>query len=186
MANPTTFPFVLRRPVGVGCGGLIGVERRWRARTAGLRTNALVAACATLFVRYGTVTDDHGRPIRGASYAVSVIGFLGAGVILREGGGIRGLNTSATLRCSAADRMIDGRVQLSPARTGDGRAPTGLRVLRDGEDITALRVGVGLDGHPARGPERLVARLSPEPGVRELRRHLDHSSLDMAREATAA
>lgn len=68
---------------------------------AGLRTNVLVAAGATLFVLYAVATDDS-SPTRVASYVVSGIGFLGGGVILREGFNIGGLNTAATLWCSAA------------------------------------------------------------------------------------
>jgi putative Mg2+ transporter-C (MgtC) family protein len=93
--------FALRLAVGVGCGALIGLERQWRARMAGLRTNALVAAGATLFVLYAVATEDS-SPTRVASYVVSGIGFLGGGVILREGFNVRGLNTAATLWCSAA------------------------------------------------------------------------------------
>jgi putative Mg2+ transporter-C (MgtC) family protein len=93
--------FALRLAVGVGCGALIGIERQWRARMAGLRTNALVAAGATLFVLYAAATEDS-SPTRVASYVVSGIGFLGGGVILREGFNVRGLNTAATLWCSAA------------------------------------------------------------------------------------
>src|SRR6201992_2993589 len=93
--------FALRLAVGVGCGSLIGIERQWRARMAGLRTNALVAAGATLFVLYAVATPDS-SPTRVASYVVSGIGFLGGGVILREGANVRGLNTAATLWCSAA------------------------------------------------------------------------------------
>nr|WP_096291141.1 MgtC/SapB family protein [Mycobacterium ahvazicum] len=93
--------FALRLGVGVGCGALVGIERQWRARRAGLRTNALVAAGATLFVLYAVATPDS-SPTRVASYVVSGIGFLGGGVILREGVNVRGLNTAATLWCSAA------------------------------------------------------------------------------------
>lgn len=93
--------FALRLAVGVGCGALIGFERQWRARRAGLRTNALVAGGATLFVLYAAATEDT-SPTRVASYVVSGIGFLGGGVILREGVNVRGLNTAATLWCSAA------------------------------------------------------------------------------------
>jgi putative Mg2+ transporter-C (MgtC) family protein len=85
----------------VGCGALIGLERQWRARMAGLRTNALVAGGATLFVLYAVATEDS-SPTRVASYVVSGIGFLGGGVILRDGFNVRGLNTAATLWCSAA------------------------------------------------------------------------------------
>lgn len=93
--------FALRLSVGAGCGALIGLERQWRARMAGLRTNALVATGATLFVLYAAATEDS-SPTRVASYVVSGIGFLGGGVILREGANVRGLNTAATLWCSAA------------------------------------------------------------------------------------
>src|SRR6202167_4192739 len=93
--------FALRLAVGVGCGSLIGFERQWRARRAGLRTNALVAAGATLFVLYSVATEDS-SPTRVASYVVSGIGFLGGGVILREGVNVRGLNPAAPLWCSGA------------------------------------------------------------------------------------
>jgi len=101
MQTLTIADFALRLGVGVGCGALIGLERQWRARMAGLRTNALVAAGATLFVLYAVATEDS-SPTRVASYVVSGIGFLGGGVILREGANVRGLNTAATLWCSAA------------------------------------------------------------------------------------
>jgi putative Mg2+ transporter-C (MgtC) family protein len=101
MQTLSTADFVLRLAVGLGCGALIGLERQWRARMAGLRTNALVAAGATLFVLYAVAADDTSST-RVASYVVSGVGFLGGGVILREGFNVRGLNTAATLWCSAA------------------------------------------------------------------------------------
>ncbi|OBK29721.1 hypothetical protein A5634_17825 [Mycobacterium asiaticum] len=101
MQSLSVADFALRLGVGVGCGALIGFERQWRARMAGLRTNALVATGATLFVLYSVATEDS-SPTRVASYVVSGIGFLGGGVILREGFNVRGLNTAATLWCSAA------------------------------------------------------------------------------------
>lgn len=103
--------FALRLGSGVGCGALVGVERQWRARRAGLRTNALVAAGATLFVLYAVATEDS-SPTRVASYVVSGIGFLGGGVILREGVNVRGLNTAATLWCSAAIGVLAGSGHL--------------------------------------------------------------------------
>ncbi|BAV41366.1 MgtC/SapB family protein [Mycobacterium ulcerans] len=101
MQDLSVAEFTLRLAVGLGCGALIGIERQWRARMAGLRTNALVATGATLFVLYAVATEDS-SPTRVASYVVSGIGFLGGGVILREGFNVRGLNTAATLWCSAA------------------------------------------------------------------------------------
>lgn len=102
MQTLSSAEFALRLGVGLGCGALIGLERQWRARMAGLRTNALVAVGATLFVLYSVAVDDTGSPTRVASYVVSGIGFLGGGVILRDGFNVRGLNTAATLWCSAA------------------------------------------------------------------------------------
>ncbi|MFE0460481.1 MgtC/SapB family protein [Kitasatospora sp. NPDC058965] len=115
MHTLTTYDFLLRLATGVGCGALIGVERQWRARMAGLRTNALVAAGATLFVLYSEAVGDTGSPTRVASYVVSGIGFLGGGVILKDGGGVRGLNTAATLWCSAAVGVLaaSGRIDLA-------------------------------------------------------------------------
>jgi putative Mg2+ transporter-C (MgtC) family protein len=79
-------------------GALIGAERQWRQRMAGLRTNALVAAGAAMFVMLTALTagtaDDSFRIV---GQVVSGIGFLGAGVILRNGLNISGLNTAATL-----------------------------------------------------------------------------------------
>src|SRR6202048_768084 len=108
----TVADFALRLGVGAGCGALIGLERQWRARMAGLRTNALVATGATLFVLYAAATEDS-SPTRVASYVVSGIGFLGGGVILRDGFNVRGLNTAATLWCSAAVGVLAASGQLA-------------------------------------------------------------------------
>src|ERR1700749_4416014 len=119
--------FALRLGVGVGCGALIGLERQWRARRAGLRTNALVAAGATLFVLYAVATEDS-SPTRVASYVVSGIGFLGGGVILREGANVRGLNTAATLWCSAAVGVLAASGHLVFTLIGTGTV-IGIHVL---------------------------------------------------------
>jgi putative Mg2+ transporter-C (MgtC) family protein len=83
-------------------GTAIGFERQWRQRTAGLRTNVLVAVGAAAFSDLGLRLAGHEGAVRIIAYVVSGIGFLGAGVILKDGAGIRGLNTAATLWCSAA------------------------------------------------------------------------------------
>ncbi|SEO44120.1 MgtC/SapB family protein [Amycolatopsis saalfeldensis] len=106
----TTAEMLLRLGSGVGLGTVIGFERQYRARMAGLRTNALVAAGATLFVLLSAhgFTGAAADPTRVAAQIVSGIGFLGAGVILREGLTVRGLNTAATLWCSAAVGSLCG------------------------------------------------------------------------------
>lgn len=83
-------------------GGLIGLERQYRQRTAGLRTNVLVAVGAAIFVDIANRLAGAEGATRVIAYVVSGIGFLGAGVIMREDGNVRGLNTAATLWCSAA------------------------------------------------------------------------------------
>lgn len=79
----------------------IGIERQLRHRMVGLRTNVLVSLGAFMFmcISFGTNTPDETRI---AAQVVSGIGFLGAGVILRDGNKIKGLNTAATLWCVAA------------------------------------------------------------------------------------
>jgi putative Mg2+ transporter-C (MgtC) family protein len=88
-------------------GMLIGLERQFRQHTAGLRTNALVSLGAALFVSLACLVED-ASPTRMASYVISGIGFLGGGVILREGFNVRGMNTAATLWCSAAVGTLVG------------------------------------------------------------------------------
>lgn len=96
-------------------GSLIGAERQYRQRTAGLRTNALVAIGAAAFVDLGYRLGGDVESIRVISYVVSGIGFLGAGVIMKEGTHVRGLNTAATLWCSAAVGSIAGSDLLAEA-----------------------------------------------------------------------
>ncbi|RTL39072.1 MAG: MgtC/SapB family protein, partial [Rhodocyclaceae bacterium] len=72
-------------------GGLIGYERQYRQRTAGLRTNVLVAVGAAIFVDMANHLGGHEGAEHVVAYVVSGIGFLGAGVIMREEGNVRGL-----------------------------------------------------------------------------------------------
>ncbi len=83
-------------------GTLIGVERQYRQRTAGLRTNVLVAVGAAAFVDLAMHLTGADGAVRVIAYVVSGIGFLGAGVIMKQGMDVRGLNTAATLWASAA------------------------------------------------------------------------------------
>jgi putative Mg2+ transporter-C (MgtC) family protein len=104
----TELEFAVRLAVGMACGVGIGLERQWRQRLAGLRTTALVATGACLFVILSDVHSAAPSADRISAQIVSGIGFLGAGVILRDGLGIRGLNTAATLWCAAAVGALAG------------------------------------------------------------------------------
>ncbi len=97
-------------------GGAVGFERQWRQRMAGLRTNTLVALGSASFVVFADLFGDaDASPTRVAAQVVSGIGFLGAGIIFREGANVRGLNTAATLWCSAAIGVFAGHGAFVPA-----------------------------------------------------------------------
>src|SRR5580704_9735644 len=110
--------FAIRLIIAVLFGALIGAERQWRQRMAGLRTNALVAAGAAMFVMMGGLIAGDGSQGRVAAYVVSGIGFLGGGRILKEKNNIRGMNTAATLWCTAAVGTLAGLGRLEFAAMG--------------------------------------------------------------------
>ncbi len=104
----------LRLGVALLLGSAIGFERQWNQKMAGLRTNALVALGAAGFVTFSGLVGA-GDPTRVAAQVVTGIGFLGAGVILREGVNVHGLNTAATLWCSAMVGTMAGAGHGGPA-----------------------------------------------------------------------
>ena len=81
---------------------LIGAERQYRQRGGGLRTHVLVSVGAATFVDIGMHLNGNPGATQIIAYVVSGVGFLGAGVILKQGNSVSGLNTAATLWCSAA------------------------------------------------------------------------------------
>ncbi|WP_394677951.1 MgtC/SapB family protein [uncultured Sphingobacterium sp.] len=103
----SVFEFAIRLFVALLLGAAVGVERQWRQKNAGLRTNTLVSLGAAAFVLLSIEIggDATGRI---ASYVVSGIGFLGAGVIMKDGLNVHGLNTAATIWCSAAVGALCG------------------------------------------------------------------------------
>lgn len=136
--------FALRLLEALALGACIGTERQLRQRMAGLRTNALVAAGAALFVSVSAFTFDPQGHARIAAQVVSGIGFLGAGVIMRDGLNVRGLNTAATLWCSAAVGVLAGLGHAAEAAIGTacilcanfGLRMLGQRINRGGVSIT--------------------------------------------------
>ncbi len=103
----TAIDFVVRLGIAFLLGAAIGLERQWRQRLAGLRTNTLVASGAASFVMLGVMIPG-ANATQIPAYVVSGVGFLGGGVILREGASVRGLNTAATLGCAAAVGALAG------------------------------------------------------------------------------
>jgi putative Mg2+ transporter-C (MgtC) family protein len=96
-------------------GGLIGAERQYRQRGGGLRTHVLVAVGAATFVDVGQHLNGNAGATQIIAYVVSGVGFLGAGVIMKQGSNVWGLNTAATLWCSAAVGACAGADQAFEA-----------------------------------------------------------------------
>jgi putative Mg2+ transporter-C (MgtC) family protein len=154
-------------------GTLIGAERQYRQRSGGLRTNVLVAVGAATFVDIGMHLNGNAGATQVIAYVVSGVGFLGAGVIMKEGGAVWGLNTAATLWCSAAvgacagaDLAIEaialtafvlaGNTLLRPLVNAINRAP--LKESRT-EAIYEVRLTVA-DDHLDEGRELLQTLLA--------------------------
>ncbi len=106
-----TFPRLL---LALLLGSIIGAERQWRQRAAGMRTNTLVCFGAAAFVDLGSTVGGP-NTTNVIAYVISGVGFLGAGAIMKEGGSIRGLNTAATLWCSAAVGACAGAGEMLDA-----------------------------------------------------------------------
>jgi putative Mg2+ transporter-C (MgtC) family protein len=101
--SPDMPAFIGHLATAAALGAMIGAERQWHQRMAGLRTNALVATGAAAFVSLpGILGEDGNGPAHMATFLITGIGFLGAGVIMRDGANVRGLNTAATLWVTAS------------------------------------------------------------------------------------
>lgn len=104
--------YILRLLAAMLLGAGIGVERQIKQRSAGLTTNALVSIGACVFVLLSEIVIYGGVEnmdrLRVVSQIVTGIGFLGAGVIMKDGFTIHGLNTAATIWCSAAVGSLCG------------------------------------------------------------------------------
>jgi len=163
----TSTDFILRLSVAFLLGSALGLERQWRQRMAGLRTNTLVATGAALFVMLSVLTPGDASPTRIAAQVVSGIGFLGGGVILREGLTVRGLNTAATLWCAAAIGSLSGAGLLFQAIAGTIAVLVANLVLRP--------LGYRINQQPLQGTElelcyrcEVICRTQEEAHVRAL------------------
>jgi len=102
--------------VAMAAGAVIGFERDWRDRTAGLRTHILVAIGAATYMMvseqiilsYATEAAVRMDPLRTVGGLVGGIGFLGAGAIVQARGNVRGLTTAASIWMTAALGMAAG------------------------------------------------------------------------------
>ncbi|MDJ0534698.1 MAG: MgtC/SapB family protein [Xenococcaceae cyanobacterium MO_207.B15] len=114
----TWVDFTIRLLVGFFLGVGIGIERQWLKTRAVLKTNVLVTLGSAMFVMLAVMTPGDSSPTRVSAQIVSGVGFLGGGVILREGASVRGINTAATLWCAAAVGTLVGSGHLIQAYMG--------------------------------------------------------------------
>jgi putative Mg2+ transporter-C (MgtC) family protein len=154
--------FAIRLGVAFGLGSAIGLERQISHRMAGLKTNALVATGACLFMLLGDSFSSESNS-RVAAQIISGIGFLGGGVILRDGLHVRGLNTAATLWCAAAVGTLSGSGLLTQAAVGTGA----VLLINIGLRPIAERIGEGgLTGFDSGYLVRVICRIENEHAVR--------------------
>ncbi len=112
-------------------GSLLGVEREWHHRAAGLRTNTLIALGAAVYTLLSIqMTGPSGDATRIMSTIVNGVGFLGGGAILRTNGSIQGLTTAATIWVNAAIGMAAGAGHFGLAVSATLTALVVLTVLK--------------------------------------------------------
>ena len=120
---PTDLEMIERLLLAGAIGAALGLEREWRLKTAGLRTNILIAVGSAVFTLMsisfaaGVPGADPGRV---AAQIVTGIGFLGAGAIMRTDSGIHGLTTAATVWVNAALGVAVGAGIYHLALVGSG------------------------------------------------------------------
>jgi putative Mg2+ transporter-C (MgtC) family protein len=132
-------------------GGVIGYERSFHGRAAGIRTHALVAiaAAATVMVSLAPAFAPGGAfpggtarldPTRLAQGVMTGIGFLGAGVIFKEGVSVQGLTTAASIWATAAIGLLFGLGEYSAGAIATGAVLATLLALRRLEDLLPAQV----------------------------------------------
>jgi putative Mg2+ transporter-C (MgtC) family protein len=167
----------VRLAVAAALTGAVGLEREFRERAAGLRTHMLVGVGSALFTivsayAWGDFIFDRTQgtafdPTRIAAQIVTGIGFLGAGVIIRQGLSIRGVTTAAGLWVAAAIGMAVGAGYWGAALIGTGVVLVGLGPLRMAEGWVVRRRREGGTLEIDLRPEQPLA---PVLGVLENRR----------------
>ncbi len=106
---------VLKLLLALVLGGLIGLEREYRDKAAGFRTIIFICVGAALYTIFSSIIAGDKDPGRVAANVVTGVGFLGAGVLLRDGGRVIGLTTAAIIWLTAAIGMGVGVGQYALA-----------------------------------------------------------------------
>jgi putative Mg2+ transporter-C (MgtC) family protein len=99
---------ILRILLAAALGAIIGAQREWSGKPAGVRTLALISMGSALFTIISEIGFTGGDPARIAAGVVTGIGFLGAGAILHRHGGVEGLTTAASIWAVAGIGLAAG------------------------------------------------------------------------------
>jgi putative Mg2+ transporter-C (MgtC) family protein len=134
---------VIRLLLAAALGGIIGAERELRHKSAGFRTNILIAIGSALFTIGSLTLAPNADPTRIAAQIVTGIGFLGAGAIIRTHSGVHGLTTAATVWVNAALGMAAGGGLYRLAVLGGVITLAVLLILGPIERAIERRTGVG-------------------------------------------
>lgn len=113
----STLDFIIRISASVLFGFVIGVERQLTGHPAGIQTNVLVCLGSCIFVLFSIImpVSDVSRI---AAQIVTGVGFLGSGIIFRDGVNVRGINTAATIWCAAAIGILTSSGEILYALIG--------------------------------------------------------------------
>ena len=103
----TIVQFFLNIGVALGLGGAIGLERQITGHSIGIRTGVLVCIGASVFTSFAYCVPD-GDVSRMAAQIISGVGVLGSGIIFKDGFNVRGINTAATIWCTAGIGVMAG------------------------------------------------------------------------------
>jgi len=103
----TVYEFFIRLMLSLLLGTLIGIERQINEHSIGIRTNILVCLGTTMFTLF-PFTIGYPDNLRVTAQIVTGVGFLGTGIIFKDGTNVRGVNTAATIWCSAAIGILSG------------------------------------------------------------------------------
>jgi putative Mg2+ transporter-C (MgtC) family protein len=148
------FELVQRLLLAAALGAALGFERELRQKTAGLRTNILIAIGSALFtvMSYELADEAGSDPGRVAAQIVTGVGFLGAGAILRTDSGIYGLTTAATIWVNAAVGLAAGGGEFHLAIIATAITLAVLLVLHPIESALDRRTGRSAEAPPGGEP----------------------------------
>ena len=138
----TLATFFLQSLLALLLGTLIGLERQWHRRLTDLKTSALVSLGAALFMMTAASPVGWNEPMRMAAQIVTGIGFIGGGLLFRDGMHTRGINTAATLWCAAAIGTLCGLGHDAEAVVGTLLLVVANVLLRDVAIRLQLRMGL--------------------------------------------